>query len=363
MKSTTVLVTGVLWILLSYGVIIVSSAPLLSSSSTSSSCIDDADYRFKKVSKRSCKWIGRRKKKKKKKLCKTKNSIRKNCPLTCGECDEDEFIDVQKCGAAVNSSDNSDKKCMDDLWDPTGDSTMHCFAYGGLGDPCHLSNTNDSNDGLDKDPLNCKGDTFYLWDEPDTQGKTYDWAGKAWYVYSRKFETELRQLRTSGIKITSPLLKAGGEGVLGNNLDEFLNACGDACTNKDDPAYIDVIAVNAFCGDFNGPSGCRGGAAFIYNEVTKISRSTTSDNIILPVYITNWSRLGTSNPDDQIDAIDAIDEFFPSSNNDNDGVVKRVYWFGATDYGGASSNNFLANILSDGKTTLGKYWLDKCESL
>ena len=264
-----------------------------------------------------------------------------------------------KCGAAVNSSNDSNQKCMDDLWSPTGDSTMHCFAYGGSGDPCHLSNNNDSNNGLDKNPLNCKGDTFYLWDEPDTQGKSYDWAGEAWYDYSRKFEIELRELRTSGTKITSPLLKAGGEGVLGNNLDEFLNACGEACTNKDDPAYIDVIAVNAFCGDFNGPSGCRGGAAFINNEALKISRSTI-DNI--PVYITNWSRLGTSNPDDQIDAIDAIDEFFPGSSNDT-GVVQRVYWFGATDFGGASSNNFLTNVLSDGKTTLGKYWLDKCESL
>jgi hypothetical protein len=88
-----------------------------------------------------------------------------------------------KCGAAVNSSDNSNQKCKDDLWSPTGDSTMHCFAYGGSGDPCHLSNNNDSNNGLDKNPLKCKGDTFYLWDEPDTQGKTYAWAGEAWYDY------------------------------------------------------------------------------------------------------------------------------------------------------------------------------------
>lgn len=291
-------------------------------------------------------------------------------PNECGGCDPNRCIDnidsddeneeddelprSQKCGAAVNSSNDSNQMCQNDLWTPTGDSTMHCFAYGGSGDPCHLSNNNDGNDGLDKDPSLCGEDTFYLWDEPDTQGKSYEWAGKAWYEYSRKFETELRQFRSDGIKVTSPLLKAGGEGVLGHNLDVFLKSCGQACSDENDPAYIDVIAVNAFCGDFNGPSGCRGGAAFINNEAGKISRS----NANRPVYVTNWSRLGSSDPHDQLEAMEAIDEFFPNTS----GVVERVYWFGATDFGGGSSNNLLTNLLSDG-TTLGEYWFDKCESL
>ena len=48
-----------------------------------------------------------------------------------------------KCGGAVNSSGDAEAQCQQDLWGPTGDRSMHCFAYGGAGDPCHLSNTND----------------------------------------------------------------------------------------------------------------------------------------------------------------------------------------------------------------------------
>ncbi len=53
-----------------------------------------------------------------------------------------------KCGGAVNASDDAEAQCQQDLWGPTGGSSMQCFAYGGAGDPCHLSNTNDDNDGL-----------------------------------------------------------------------------------------------------------------------------------------------------------------------------------------------------------------------
>ena len=280
-----------------------------------------------------------------------------------GRCDQPSYNnnnnDVslgQKCGGAVDSSSNSETVCQRDLWNPTGDSTMYCFAYGGSGDPCHLNNNNDPNDGIFKDPSACLGDTFYLWDEPDTQNRSYDWAGRTWLEYSLRFPQQLRDLRARGTKVTSPMLKAGGPGVLTANLREFYNACGSPCSDPLNPAYIDVIAVNAFCGDFNGPSGCRGGAAFIYDEAIAASRSFDD----IPVYVTNWSRLQTSNPEDQVDAIDAIEEFFPASANPV--VVERVYWFGATDYGGGSSNNFLTQVLADG-STLGERWRSKCESL
>jgi len=302
-------------------------------------------------------------------------------PVECGGCDPDRCVELQpnfnnnnnnndnnnpsssgeqKCGGAVNSSNDSNRVCQDDLWDPTGDSSMHCFAYGGSGDPCHLSNNNDPDDGRFKDPAMCFGDTLYLWDEPDTQGRSYDWAGRTWLDYSRRFSNELVEMRsTRGTKVTSPMLKAGGPGELLKNLNDFFNACGPPCVDRNDPAYIDVIAINAFCGDFNGPAGCRGGAAFIYNEAINTSSAFNK----IPVYITNWSRLQTDDPEDQIEAIDAIEQFFPSSiTTDADRVVKRVYWFGATDFGGGSSNNFLTNVLSGG-STLGELWRNKCESL
>jgi len=48
---------------------------------------------------------------------------------------------------------------------------MSCFAYGGPHDPCALDMQNDINNGMDKNPAKCEYDTFFLWDEPDTQGE------------------------------------------------------------------------------------------------------------------------------------------------------------------------------------------------
>ena len=152
-------------------------------------------------------------------------------------------------------------------------------------------------------------------------------------------------MKSRGTKVTGPLLKAGDAGVLNENMITFYNACGDACLDPNDPAYIDVVAINGFCGPWNGDAGCRGGAKFIYEQA--VSVSSASNN--LPVYITNWSRLETSDPSDQLDAINSIDEFFPASS-----VVKRVYWFGARDYGGgAATTGYLTNVLPD-ERTLGK---------
>merc|ERR1711966_57447 len=66
----------------------------------------------------------------------------------------------------------------------------------------------------------------YLWDEPDTQGRDYYWAGSTWLDYSKRFSTELRQLRSRGAKVTGPLLKAGASGLLKQNMQSFFDACG-----------------------------------------------------------------------------------------------------------------------------------------
>ena len=262
----------------------------------------------------------------------------------------------QKCGGAVDASTNPSEQCQFSLWDPTGDSSMHCFAYGGAADPCHLNNNNDVQDGLFKDPSLCNGDVFYLWDEPDTQGRDYFWAGREWLSYSERFASELQTMRSRGTKVTSPLLIAGSSGVLESNMITFMEACGGACYDESDPAYIDIIAINAFCGPWNDQyGGCRAGASFIYDEAVSVSNSF--DNI--PVYITNWSRLQTSSASEQVDAIDSIDEFFPSSG----GVIERVYWFGATDFGGGSgTTSYLTNVLPNG-STLGDAWKVKCSSI
>lgn len=260
----------------------------------------------------------------------------------------------QKCGGAVDFTSNPNQSCQSHLWGPTSDNTMHCFAYGGNADPCHLNNNNDLDEGIYKNPSLCLGDTFYLWDEPDTQGRDYAWAGLTWLAYSDRFAQELTEMRGRGTKITSPLLKAGNSGVLWTNMQVFLSSCGPACSDPTDPAYIDVIAVNAFCGPWNGDAGCRGGARFIHDESVSVSNASANR----PVYITNWSRLQTSSPAEQVDAINSVDEFFSGS-----GVIERVYWFGAIDYGGgAQTTGYLTNVLPDG-STLGQLWRTKCDIL
>merc|ERR1712071_338396 len=107
---------------------------------------------------------------------------------------------------------------------------------------------------------------FYMWDEPDTQGRdlnlpwmNYQWAGQEWLAYSQQFRTQLLQMRSrgTGTKVTSPLFKAGGAGVLEQEMRIFMDACGNACLDPNDSAYIDVLAINAFCGPWNvGASGC-----------------------------------------------------------------------------------------------------------
>jgi len=112
------------------------------------------------------------------------------------------------------------------LWDPTSDASMPCYSYGGPNDPCALTNTNDANDGLDKDPSGCtSGDTFFLWDEPDTQGRSYAWAATAWLGYAQAHASQLATLRQRGVRVTTPLLKADAPGEY---LDEFWRVCGEA---------------------------------------------------------------------------------------------------------------------------------------
>jgi len=145
-----------------------------------------------------------------------------------------------------------------------------------------LNNNNDQNDGLFKDPSLCFDDTFYLWDEPDTQKQDYTWAGSKWLEYSQRFPQELDSMRARGTKVTGPLLTAGNSGVLEQSMHTFFDACGAACFYPTDPAFIDVVAVNGFCGPWNGQAGCRGGASFLYNKVVGVSNTFNNR----PIYIT-----------------------------------------------------------------------------
>eukprot|EP00537_Pseudo-nitzschia_pungens_P005290 CAMPEP_0172377084 /NCGR_PEP_ID=MMETSP1060-20121228/68720_1 /TAXON_ID=37318 /ORGANISM="Pseudo-nitzschia pungens, Strain cf. cingulata" /LENGTH=451 /DNA_ID=CAMNT_0013104755 /DNA_START=142 /DNA_END=1497 /DNA_ORIENTATION=+ len=286
-------------------------------------------------------------------------------PVECGGCDPARCVDnsspKHKCGAAVDFSSDPQQGCQSNLWDPTGDATMHCFASGGSwwenGNPCHLSNNSDRIDGRFNDPSACLGDTFYLWQEPDRNGRSYHWAGQAWLEYTIRFRDELLELKANGTKITSPTLKAGTSGEMIESLKDFYESCGFACFDENDPAHVDVIAIDAMCGDVDDVLGCRDEAALLYNAIEELSEAFGN----LPVYITSWSRLPTSDAWNQLEAIYAIDNFFDSSDASNP-VIERVYWSGTTNSDSVTGNSALTEVLVDG-STLGEHWRKKCDTL
>ena len=162
-------------------------------------------------------------------------------------------------------------------------------------------------------------------------------------------------MRAAGTRVTSPLMRSGDADVIPNNVRAFFEACGAPCVDPTSPAYIDIIAINSFCGPWNG-GNCDAAVAFIVGEIGKVVEDWD-----VPVYITNWSYLSSDSVQDQVVALESIDGFFVDGS-----PVERVYWFGAQDFGGGTTNNFLTNTVtgSDGEvTTLGALWKAKCDGL
>ena len=251
-----------------------------------------------------------------------------------------------KCGGAVDPKANS---CQDNLFTPTnqekGKENMHCYGYGGPNDPCAIHQNNDKpDDGMSKDPSKCTGDTFYLWDEPDTQGQDYEWAATQWKAYVDKWSDQVATFRKNGGHFTTPLLRAPD---LAKNAKTFLDTCGTGCTDPSSKYYIGIIAVNVFATG-TSEDDCKGGAQWTVNAVKEIPQTKT-----MPVYVTNWAVGAGKNPskDDQINAMKAIKYFFKPEAPDS--PIQRVYWFGATSYEDGSdepkdsNNNLTLDDLGD----------------
>jgi hypothetical protein len=59
--------------------------------------------------------------------------------------------------------------------------------------------------------------------------------------------------------------------------------------------------------------------------------------------------------------MEAADTFFAPGS-----PVERVYWFGARDYGGGTTKNFLVDVIESGENrgrSLGQLWAEKCTLL
>jgi len=100
--------------------------------------------------------------------------------------------------------------------------------------------------------------------------------------------------------------------------------------------------------------GCRGGAAYVVDRLLGSLRGR-------PIHVTNWGYLGSATAEAQLAAMDATGAFFAPGS-----PVERVYWFGARDYGGGTTTNFLTDVVESGERagrTLGELWVERCSSL
>jgi len=228
---------------------------------------------------------------------------------------------------------------------------MECFSYGGVTDPCSLNNNNDPNDGLDKNPLECNAEHFFLWDEPDTQGRSYGWAGAVWKNYCSRWSSQIAEFKARGGKVVGPAVKNDKYVA---NMHEFFGACGSACT-QEGPCKIDEAAANVFVGSWNN-GNLRGGIQW---SIGQFDLFNTQTGLNLPVSITNWSYLGSKTADAQLDAMEVTEEFFKASNPVE---ITQAYYFLARDFGGGTTNNLATDRTIDGKT-LGAHWKEICQDL
>jgi len=246
-----------------------------------------------------------------------------------------------KCGYAVSQGAGYCEKAAQQVGEK-----MSCFAYGGPSDPCSLNCNNDAQQGMNKDPSLCMGPEFFLWDEPDTQGFSYSWAGSTWMQYSQKYASQLAQLRARGTQIIAPAVKNDKPGV---NIDAFMNAC-PSCLTPGSPSKIDGFASNVFVGSWNH-GDLNGGVTWSVNQFKPTSAKYNN----MPFYVTNWSYLGTHSPYDQKAAMSATRSFFINSS-----PVVKVFYFAARDYGGGTTNNGFDSYA--GSQSLGEIWRQTCDS-
>ena len=268
---------------------------------------------------------------------------------------------ANKCGGTVGVGDSL-TNCRNLLWDPTGDDSQHCFIFGGEGDPCHLSMNNDGdNEGRFKDPSKCRlemvdgeyvsyGDTFYLWNEPNSFEKDYAWAGNSWLAYSSaRWAEQLKEMRSGGVRVSTPLVRYDNAEQLRTNMLQFFDACKPGCLDPEDPSYINVLAAQVFCNP--DVEECAEKATAAMEALKGLSEEYDAR----PVHITSWGVLDSEEPLALTQAMDATPAFFEQGS-----PVERVYWYGGntTD----ATNLSLQTVDGKGDLSLGQLWVQRCDS-
>lgn len=195
-------------------------------------------------------------------------------------------------------------------------------------------------DGYGTTPNKCDGNDFFLWDEPFTQSKrgkpewgNMDHVVNMWKNFASQHSESLISKRNAGMKVTTPLF-TGGETK--SRVAEFFQKCGSGCNDKSSPEYIDVIAWNAWIGDWGG--SYQGQADWIVGMSTEMKNNHGGRE----VWLSNYGFLGAgSTPQKQADVISNLGIF---------DKIDRAYYFATGDTGGGTpkgTNTFNNAVIKD----------------
>jgi len=204
------------------------------------------------------------------------------------------------------------------------------------------------NYGIDKNPDDCHGNYFFLWDEPMTQGKDAAWAARQWKKHVTKWSSQIVAMKSRGVRVTTPLFTDHG-GSVTDKLTAFFDNCAE-CNDPSSAYYIDVLAMNQWL--LNPRRERNAQEKWIRSEVAAIRKAHAER----PAVLSNFAWLGATTADEQAEAI-ANSRIWDRAWSG----LEAVYYFSATDYGGGTVNNGLDSVTRDG-TTIGEALLKRCSA-
>ena len=202
--------------------------------------------------------------------------------------------------------------------------------------PCFLNLFDGLDNNFGADVSKC--DEFsglLLFDEPYTQADRYPsklakWGNMGhivdqWKQFAQKNSAIIMQKRAAGMKVTAPQFSSYKGGPVQQKLTNFFATCGEACSDENSPAKIDVIAFNAYL-DIKHPLA---GQVQWAQDTAAVYKSSFGKE----VWVTNYGMLNQPGqtrdvtPQDEATVISTIPEISAAS---------RVYYFSAVDVCGRS---------------------------
>jgi hypothetical protein len=156
-------------------------------------------------------------------------------------------------------------------------------------------------------------------------------------------------MRGNGTRVTTPLFTDHG-GTAQEKFRRFFERCGEDCSDPNSDYYIDVLGTNQWL--LNPQASHSDRENWIRSEINQISQNHGSR----PVVLGNFGWLNATTADEQVEAISNSRIWDRSWSG-----LEAVFYFGATDFGGGTINNFLYSQTSAG-STIGSALIERCQA-